>query len=84
MIDALQHIVQQVEHLDPELQETLAKRFEQVIREELAKPASGPITKERSIQDLGWTEAEAQEVRASLQSFEEDWNAPGMDAYDEL
>lgn len=84
MIDALQHILEQIERLEPALQETLAKRFQQVIQEELKGQASEKTKKERYIQDLGWTEAEAQEVRSTLQSFEEDWNAPGMDAYDEL
>jgi uncharacterized protein (UPF0335 family) len=84
MIDALQHLIEQVERLDPALQATLAKRFQEIIKEELAAGASGKAHKERSIQDLGWSEEEAREVRASLQSFEEDWSAPGMDAYDEL
>jgi hypothetical protein len=84
MIDALQHVLEQVEHLEPAVQETLAKRFQAIIKEELGKSAGGATKKERYIQDLGWTEAQAQEVRANLQSFEEDWSAPGMDAYDEL
>jgi hypothetical protein len=36
----------------------------------------------RSIADLGWTIDEAAATRARLLAFEEDWNAPGMDAYD--
>lgn len=36
------------------------------------------------IRDLGWTEAEAAAIRAQLATFEEDWDAPGMDAYDAL
>jgi len=42
------------------------------------------MEQEARIQHLGWSEEEASQVRASLQSFEEDWDAPGMDAYDEL
>lgn len=38
----------------------------------------------RVLADLGWTEAEALETRMRLKSFEEDWNAPGMEAYDRL
>ena len=30
------------------------------------------------------TEAEAVELRSKLAAWEEDWNAPGMEAYDEL
>ena len=84
MIDALQHLIEQVEQLDPALQATLVKRFQEIVKEELAAEASDKAHKGRSIQDLGWSEEEAREVRASLQTFEEDWNAPGMDAYDEL
>lgn len=32
----------------------------------------------------GWTQAEAADARARLKSFEADWEAPGMDAYDAL
>lgn len=34
--------------------------------------------------DISWSQAEAFETRARLAAFEEDWNAPGMEAYDEL
>jgi len=34
--------------------------------------------------DLNWTREEAIETRLRLRSFEEDWDAPGMDAYDRL
>jgi hypothetical protein len=37
-----------------------------------------------SIQELGWTEEEAAEIRNRLAAFEEDWDAPGMEIYDEL
>jgi hypothetical protein len=36
------------------------------------------------VADLGWTPLEALEIRSSLATFEEDWNAPGMEIYDEL
>lgn len=36
------------------------------------------------ISDLGLTKEEAQEIRNRLLSFEEDWNAPGMEVYDEI
>ncbi|HXQ24452.1 MAG TPA: hypothetical protein VN812_22405 [Candidatus Acidoferrales bacterium] len=32
----------------------------------------------------GWTQAEAADTRARLKSFDADWEAPGMDAYDAL
>lgn len=36
------------------------------------------------VTDLGWLRAEAAAVRAQLAAFEEDWDAPGMSAYDAL
>jgi hypothetical protein len=36
------------------------------------------------VADLGWTPQQAAETRARLASFEEDWDAPGMDGYDDL
>lgn len=36
------------------------------------------------IQDLGWTPEQVMEARSRLLSFEEDWNAPGMEIYDAL
>lgn len=36
------------------------------------------------ISDLGWTPEDAWETRSRFAAFEEDWNAPGMELYDEL
>jgi len=36
------------------------------------------------VADLGWTQRQAAETRARLANFEEDWDAPGMDGYDDL
>jgi hypothetical protein len=36
------------------------------------------------IRNLGWTEAEAEETYYRLISFKGEWDAPGMEAYDEL
>jgi len=36
----------------------------------------------RRVSDLGWTQEEAALTRSRLAAFEEDWDAPGMDAYD--
>jgi hypothetical protein len=37
-----------------------------------------------AVVDLGWSEAEALETRSRLSSFAEDWEAPGMEQYDDL
>jgi hypothetical protein len=36
------------------------------------------------IAHLGWSREQALETRMRLRTFEEDWDAPGMDGYDEL
>ena len=36
------------------------------------------------IDHLGWSREQALETRMRLRTFEEDWNAPGMEGYDEL
>ena len=36
------------------------------------------------VSDLGWSAEEAKETRARLAALEEDWEAPGMEAYDHL
>ncbi|MEA1051625.1 hypothetical protein U5801_17705 [Lamprobacter modestohalophilus] len=36
------------------------------------------------IKELGWSELQALKTRVRLESFAEDWEAPGMEAYDEL
>ncbi len=36
------------------------------------------------VADLNWGPEEAQETRARLAALEADWDAPGMDAYDNL
>ena len=45
---------------------------------------SGAAEKGLLIRNLGWTLEAAMETRMRLRAFEEDWNAPGMEAYDEL
>ncbi len=37
-----------------------------------------------TIASLGWSEPEALETHLRLRSFAEDWNYPGMEAYDAL
>jgi len=45
-----------------------------------AQVAPGPLL----VSNLEWTVEEVQETRARLASLEEDWDAPGMEAYDTL
>ena len=36
------------------------------------------------IENLGWSREQIIETRMRLRIFEEDWDAPGMEGYDEL
>lgn len=36
------------------------------------------------VSDLGWTREQTLDTRTRLCAFEDDWDAPGMDAYDGL
>jgi hypothetical protein len=36
------------------------------------------------VSDLGWSAEDAKETRARLAALEEDWEVPGMEAYDHL
>ena len=46
------------------------------------------LTKENKkqllIRNLEWTKAETEETYYRFMSFKDDWDAPGMEAYDEL
>lgn len=42
-----------------------------------------PVVK-NSVVALGWTPEDAMAARMRLLHFEEDWNYPGMEDYDEL
>ena len=37
-----------------------------------------------NIETLGWTHTEALETHFRLRAFTEDWNYPGMEAYDDM
>ena len=43
-----------------------------------------PVASDVDLTARGWTQAEAAAARARLKSFETDWEAPGMDAYDAI
>jgi hypothetical protein len=45
-----------------------------------AQAAATPLL----VSNLGWNTEEAKETRARLAALEEDWDAPGMEAYDQL
>jgi hypothetical protein len=46
----------------------------------MAQSATAPLL----VSNLGWSAEEAKETRTRLAALEEDWDAPGMEAYDRL
>ncbi len=42
------------------------------------------VAQHNSIKSLGWSEADALETLLRLRTFAEDWDHPGMEAYDDL
>lgn len=58
-----------------------------VVQPESSEGSSGASPSPSSsltIDDLGWTEAKAAEVRTHLASFVEDWDDPRMDIYNDF
>lgn len=53
-------------------------------RSSAATTISNPSDRLLDIQELGWSELQALKTRVRLESFAEDWEAPGMEAYDDL
>lgn len=49
-----------------------------------ALTTASSIGKNLCIADLGWTPVEALETHMRLRSFSADWDAPGMEMYDDL
>lgn len=67
------------------------RAFDRHERREDDEPTSDEVTTPLSslktplrIEQLGWTRADAADVRARLQSFADDWDDPEMDVYDAL
>ncbi len=60
-------------------QEKVAEVFDFVMFLKARMPKPG-IT----LEEAGLTREQAVNLRARLKTFEDDWNAPGMEAYDEL
>jgi excisionase family DNA binding protein len=51
---------------------------------ELARWLRRRTTRSGGVAALGWTREESHATRRRLAAFEDDWNVPGMEAYDEL
>lgn len=60
------------------------KAFTETKNQEKVGTTVEATKKELVIEDLGWSEEETKETYYRLLNFKEDWEAPGMEAYDEL
>jgi hypothetical protein len=58
--------------------------FRNLLRSAGLQVPDTPAPESLPLSDLGWTGEETLETRVRLRSFAEDWEAPGMDAYDRL
>ena len=52
--------------------------------ENLEQPLPERVHSPQLIQELGWTCEEATAIRYRFAAFREDWEAPGMEIYDDL
>ena len=71
-VSTAEKIFQQAQALPESAQDKLLRIAEEMARQH-ASAASSPLTLR-----------EAAELRGRLAAWEEDWNAPGMEAYDRL
>jgi len=68
-----------IDRLPPEMELEIRDHIESLLQKKKT-----PLKKANTVKDLGWTAAEAAETRSRLSTFEDDWDAPGMDEYDSL
>lgn len=60
------------------------KALTQTNNQKKVAPTVETTRKELLIDNLEWSEEETKETYYRLLNFKEDWEAPGMEAYDEL
>lgn len=78
-------VVQQIqpvtEPLKPSYLDNLGKGFYMF---GTSNTVSTRVVKLPGIEQLGWSAVEALETHLRFRSFAEDWNFPGMEAYDDM
>ena len=60
------------------------ERVPDASRSETPSAAAGTDDPPLLVRDLGWSQVETADTRPRLRPFEDDWDAPGMDAHDDL
>ncbi|MBF0491589.1 MAG: DUF2281 domain-containing protein [Deltaproteobacteria bacterium] len=68
-----------IEKLPPDIRREVDD-FISFLLEKRGKVLAGEV----DLSSKGWTTLQAAETRSRLESFGEDWNTPGMEAYDAL
>jgi hypothetical protein len=78
-IEQIQKVIQKIQRLPHEISENQSRYI---------SGASSTIVHlsntSNDIEQLGWSAREALETHLRFRGFAQDWNAPGMDAYDDL
>ncbi len=77
-----EHLHHLVDHLPDSALEEAARVL--VSLQRVTHPADQPQLAPLRVADLAWTQEQAADTRARLASFAEDWDAPGMEGYDDL
>lgn len=78
----VQQIQSAAEPPTPTYMERLGKGFQYVLGN--SSTVTTHLTDLPRIEQLGWSAVEALETHLRLRNFAEDWDAPGMEAYDDL
>jgi hypothetical protein len=78
----VQQIQSAAEPPTPSYLERLGKGFQYVLGN--SSMVTTHLADLPNIKQLGWSAVEALETHLRLRNFAEDWDAPGMEAYDDL
>lgn len=78
----VQHIQAATEPLSSSYLDRMSKGFHFVLG--ASSTVSTHVINLPEISQLGWSAVEALETHLRFRSFADDWNAPGMEAYDDL
>ena len=79
---AVQQIQTAAEPPTPTYLESIGKGFGYLLGN--SSTVTPHTTEHPGIDQLGWSEVEALETHLRLRIFADDWDAPGMEAYDDL
>ncbi|QJD30106.1 hypothetical protein [Methylococcus geothermalis] len=79
---AVQQIQAAAEPPKPSYLDRIGKGFNYILG--TSSTVTTHVAKFPSIEQLGWSSVEALETHLRFRNFADDWDAPGMEAYDDL